>query len=111
MLLLCSMHSRAMEDGFMDSAAPQMNNALSSLHQCIQCVQVTCLFRTAAHIVLELWQKFACGFSRCTLLTVQQTCMFVPELVAGSFHLFNLDSASDPFRADRLQYVSMQQDE
>lgn len=67
--------------------------------------------QTAAHIVLVLWQKSAGGFSRCTLLTLQQTCIFVPELVAGSFHLFDLDSASDSFRADSLQYVGIQQDE
>jgi len=33
------------------------------------------------------------------------TC-FVPELVAGSFKQFDLGSASDPFTADSLQYVS-----
>ena len=35
------------------------------------------------------------------------TC-FVPELVAGSFKQFDLGSASDPFTADSLQYVSTQ---
>ncbi len=52
-------------------------------------------------------QKSASDFPGCKdCFTLRYTCIFVPQLMAGSFQLFDPSSASDPFTADSMSAFS-----
>ncbi len=72
----------------------------------IPCLCLPGLFESALTHILRAFYSADIGIN--TASSCEKPTCFVPELVAGSLHQFDPGSASDPFTADSLQYVSTQ---